>query len=356
MLIFSFAFHAQCVMCMSCVKNCDREAPELNLRPIGIDYGLPWLLPKDMQKNDHLAVSQVETNFWLGGIATILQGSVVLHYLPKILTEVGLDPSIAEAPPALDLPFAIHAALAAVILAFPGTLSYAADAATVPLQSLVNVWKRELTPVPAENAAIINLYESMMKQDADITEITKEWDMDGDGLISDWEMKEAFKLLSIPDYQQDILLNALKRESAEGDLSVTTLMDDIQELYFDIKEAEQASPPTYQSIKAENELQTKLTFVEIFNRLDKNGNGFISKDEFSTVSDLGYFKTPLTEQEASDLFDKADILRSGRLNLFEFMSILRKTVKVGIQELGYGYIPLAWGSLTAYWIGLGMKE
>ena len=35
-----------CVMCMSCVKNCDREAPEFNLRPIGIDFGLPWLLPK----------------------------------------------------------------------------------------------------------------------------------------------------------------------------------------------------------------------------------------------------------------------------------------------------------------------
>ena len=80
-----------CVMCMSCVKNCDREAPEFNLRPIGIDFGLPWLLPKTLQKDpEHLAPSQVSTNFWLGGIITILQGSVILHHLPKILEDLGI--------------------------------------------------------------------------------------------------------------------------------------------------------------------------------------------------------------------------------------------------------------------------
>jgi Fe-S-cluster-containing dehydrogenase component len=51
-----------CVMCMSCVKNCEREAPEFNLRPIGQDYGLPWFLPMQMQKSESLALSQVETN------------------------------------------------------------------------------------------------------------------------------------------------------------------------------------------------------------------------------------------------------------------------------------------------------
>ena len=102
-----------CVMCMSCVKNCDREAPEFNIRPIGVDFGLPWLLPSKMQKDPkHLAPSQVETNFWLGGIITILQGSVFLHYLPKLLVIVGIDPSIATEPPALNEPFFQHAALA----------------------------------------------------------------------------------------------------------------------------------------------------------------------------------------------------------------------------------------------------
>jgi Ca2+-binding EF-hand superfamily protein len=82
---------------------------------------------------------------------------------------------------------------------------------------------------------------------------------------------------------------------------------------------------------SENEFLSKLTFVEIFNRLDKNGNGYISKDEFIAMSKDGYFKKPLSEQELSDLFVQADVLGTGRLNLFEFMSIMRKNVKVGIQ-------------------------
>ena len=103
-------------------------------------------------------------------------------------------------------------------------------------------------------------------------------------------------------------------------------------------------------------LETKLTYVDLFNKLDSNGNGYISKEEFATMSDLGYFKRPLTKLELNDLFDKADLFQSGRLNLFEFMSIMRKTVRVEIQEIGYGYLPLASGSLAAYWIGLGMQE
>ena len=51
-----------CVMCMSCVKSCEREAPEFNLRPIGHDYGFPWLLPMKIQRPESLAPSQVETN------------------------------------------------------------------------------------------------------------------------------------------------------------------------------------------------------------------------------------------------------------------------------------------------------
>ena len=154
-----------CVMCMSCVKNCEREAPECNLRPLGQDFGLPWFVPKFLQKPEYLAPSQVETNFWLGAIITIPQGAVVLHYLPKILADVGLDPSIAEAPPAFDVPFATHAALSAAILALPGTLSYAADAASGPLETLAKIWRRQLTRQPAENTAIVNLYETLLAED-----------------------------------------------------------------------------------------------------------------------------------------------------------------------------------------------
>jgi len=358
-IAFRASFHqnaTQCVMCMSCVKNCEREAPELNLRPIGQDYGLPWLLPKAIQKRGNaLSTSQVETNFWLGGIITILQGSVALHYLPKILAALDIDPSISTAPPAPTLSFALHTTAAACILAFPGTLSYMADAASVPFESLVNIWKRKLTPRPSENGAIVNLYESLMKENVGMSTIMSEWDLDSDGIVSSWEMEEGFKALHIPKRNFELLLNVLMQDRDNG-LSVSTLMDKIQELYTDITEAELLSKPSYQQFKAANTLETKLTFVDLFNRLDSNGNGYISKDEFATMSDLGYFKRPLTKLELSDMFDKADMFQLGRLNLFEFMSIMRKTVRVEIQEIGYGYLPLAWGSLTAYWSGLGMQE
>ncbi|KAL3816035.1 hypothetical protein ACHAXA_010340 [Cyclostephanos tholiformis] len=339
-----------CVMCMSCIKNCEREAPELNLRPIGLDFGLPWLLPMQVHQGKSLAKSQVKTNFWFGGVITILQGSIILHYLPKILHELGMDPSIATSKPAFDLPFAIHSALSAVILAVPGMIALVADFAAVPLESLSNVWKRELTHHPAENAAIKNLYGSLLNGGVDFSSTIEEWDLDGDGRISGWELEEGFIALNIPQSQRKLLLNVLKQDTAP------MLIDEIQDLYFAIKEAEQPSHPTYLSIIKENELQTKLTFIEIFERLDTEGSGYLTKEEFRTMSDLGYLKIPLSEQESNDLFDNADIFNTGRLNMFQFMSIMRKTVKIDIQEIGYGYLPLAWGSLTAYWLGLGLRE
>ncbi|KAL7535221.1 hypothetical protein ACHAXR_006354 [Thalassiosira sp. AJA248-18] len=169
-------------------------------------------------------------------------------------------------------------------------------------------------------------------------------------------MKEAFKQLDIPEREYDFLFNLL---GEEGDRTVSSLFDDIQELYFDVQEAQKGSlclAAAYKNQMSENDFETKLTFVEIFNRLDKEGNGFLSKEEFVAMSKRGYFKKPLLEEELNDLFDKVDVLGTGRLNLFQFMSILRKNVKVGIQEFGYGYLPLVWGSLTAYWLGLGMRE
>lgn len=297
-----------------------------------------------------MAKSQVKTNFWFGGIITILQGSVILHYLPKILHDLGIDPTIATSKPAFDVPFAIHSALSAVILAAPGTVALVADFVAVPLESLSNVWKRELTHYPAENAAIKNLYGSLLNGGKSFLSDIEKWDIDGDGRIAGWEMVEGFNALKIPQSQQKLLLNLLKQDKA------SMLIDEIQDLYFAIKESEQPSHPTYISIIKENELQTKLTFIEIFERLDTNDSGYLTKDEFRTISERGYLKIPLSEQESNDLFDSADILKSGKLNMFQFMSVMRKTVKVDIQEIGYGYLPLAWGSLTAYWLGLGLRE
>jgi hypothetical protein len=87
-----------------------------------------------------------------------------------------------------------------------------------------------------------------------------------------------------------------------------------------------------------------------------DNDGFISEEDFSSFLDRSNLKTPLSDQERHELFGNADRRWDGRLNLFEFKSMMRKIVRVGIQEIGYGYLPLAWASLTAYWLGIGMKE
>ena len=89
------------------------------------------------------------------------------------------------APPSLDdSRFAAHAAIAAVLLGLPGTFSFLADVISVPLNSLEKVYERKYTRRPAENACIINFYETLVQQDLDMEGIITELDADGDGTSS----------------------------------------------------------------------------------------------------------------------------------------------------------------------------
>lgn len=348
-----------CTMCMSCVKNCEREAPEINSRPIGLDYGLPWLLPKALQKPESVSLSQVETNFWLGALVTALQGSVLVHYMPELLAGFGLDPSIATAPPALDAPFAAHSAITAALLALPGSLSLLADQVSIPLEKAIRSWEsqRDVEKKPAEQQAIIDFYKSIASMHTDLSETVREFDLDEDGRISPWESKKAFEQLNLPDEQREMLIRAMKqRYGNEESTSISLWLDRVQDLYSSAIQAQSKLHVADQAQPVMSELQTKKTFVEIFNELDKGGKGFLNKEDFGGLAKKGYLKMSMSDKDMSDLFDRADILQNGSLTLFEFMSIMRKTVSVGIQEIGYGYLPLAWASLTAYWLSLGMKE
>jgi len=347
---------------MACIKNCEREVPELNSRPIGLDYGLPWLLPPAFQNPENLSMSQVETNFWLGALLTVLQGSVFVHYMPMILLEVGIDPVIAAATPALDMPFAAHAVVTAGLLALPGLISLAADKASIPLESMINAIRGqwEMRTDSTEQRMVINMYDTIMKSDKPLQETLREFDPDDDGRISCWECKQALGHLKLPENQCETLMRLMKRRFGDTEsLAIESWLDYFQELYVNARQAESGPSEMKHTSRLQqlgNELLTKKTFVEIFNELDRDGDGFITEEDFSAMLDKSNLKNPLTEQEKHDVFGSADILGSGRLNLFEFMSMMRKIVRVGIQEIGYGYLPLAWASLTAYWLGIGMKE
>jgi Ca2+-binding EF-hand superfamily protein len=325
---------------MSCVKNCEREVPELNSRPIGLDYGLPWLLPPAFQKPENLSLSQVETNFWLGALLTVLQGSVFVHYMPQILSELGVDPAIATAPVAFDMPFAAHAAVTAGLLALPGLVSLAADKASIPLQnaitSLRNQWESRNDSM--EHRVIIEVFDKIMKSEQSIQETLREFDPDGDGKITCWECKQALSHLKLAGTQCDTLMGLMKQRFGNADsLEIDSWFDYFQELYVNAREAEMKRSEKKKMRRlrqqVDNVLPSKKTFVEIFNDLDKDGDGFISEIEFSSMIDKSKLKNPLSNEEKHELFSKADLLGHGRLNLFEFMSMMRKIVRVGIQEM-----------------------
>lgn len=162
-----------------------------------------------------------------------------------------------------------------------------------------------------------------------------------------------------------VMKRRFPRFNSDADrLPLTEWMDNFQELYTNARRAQQQGPESSSGSQQTNnkstiprgKVQTKKTFVEIFNDLDENGDGFISEEEFGAIFKKGYLEADLTDKERSDLFASADIIGTGRLNLFEFMSVMRKIAEVGIQEIGYGYFPLAWASLTAYWLSIGMAE
>jgi Ca2+-binding EF-hand superfamily protein len=281
----------------------------------------------------------VDTNFWLGALLTVLQGSVFVHYMPQILSDLGFDPAIATAPVALTVPFAAHSAVTAGLLALPGLVSLAADNASIPLQnaitSLRNQW--ESRSDSNQHRLIIELYDTIMKSDQPIQETLREFDPDGDGKISCWECKQALGHLQLPDTQCETLMGLMKQHFGDVDsLEIDAWLDYFQELYVNAREAE-LRPSDKKNMsrfrQLDNELPSKKTFVEIFNDLDTDDDGFISEKEFSTMIDKSNLKRPLSQKEKHDLFSKADVLGHGRLNLFEFMGVMRKIVRVGIQEM-----------------------
>jgi len=344
---------------MSCVKNCEQEVPEVNARPIGLDFGLPWLFPSAFQDPKNLKVSQVETNYWLGALLTVLHGSVLVHYMPQILNDLGLNPSIVFAAPALNGPFLAHSTVTAGLLALPGLLSLAADSLSMPLETITrklqNRWGKIDQKAILGRRLVIDLYQSMMKSGKSIQEGLK--DLDGDGKISSWEVERALSNIGVPRNEGKTLVQLMKNRFGSFDcVPVETWIDNFQQLYLEAQEEERDYETTRQSPRFpfENTLQTKKTFVEIFDELDKDHDGFIEEQEFMGL--LAKNGIEITEEEKHSLFAAADVLHEGRLNLFEFMSTMRKIVRVGIQEIGYGYLPLAWAALTAYWLNTGLSE
>jgi len=118
------ADNADCVMCFRCVKSCEKGSPEFNLRPPGIDFGIPFLLPIPGTE----VPAKYKTNPWQAALLFLLQGAVYVHFIPLILQDIGLgDTLIASSQFGDGLDFYLHSVITLVLLLFPAGLLWAAD-------------------------------------------------------------------------------------------------------------------------------------------------------------------------------------------------------------------------------------
>ncbi|KAI8465837.1 MAG: cyclic nucleotide-binding protein [Monoraphidium minutum] len=94
-----------CVLCMTCLKACPHRSIEIRLRPPGIDL---WTTHQPTWYEVYLMF--------------MLMGAVYLHRLPELEAQFGVDP-------ALFAPKLPHILASAAIMAVPGALAWAFDAA-----------------------------------------------------------------------------------------------------------------------------------------------------------------------------------------------------------------------------------
>ena len=141
---------------------------------------------------------------------------------------------------------------------------------------------------------VIDLYDTIMKSNKPLQETLREFDPDGDGMISCWECKQALGHLNLPENQCETLMGLMKRRFGDiKSLAIESWLDYFQELYFNARQAELGPSEKKQKSRLRqlgNELPSKKTFVEIFNDLDKDNDGFISEEDFSAMLEQEQFE------------------------------------------------------------------
>ena len=216
-------------------------------------------------------------------------------------------------------------------------------------EDLSRQWGKHRDLPTQDQQMILNVYERLVAVDQPLGDTIGEFDLDGDGQISTWELDHALEHWKIPPEESHVLKGVMEARVGRAAMPTEQWLDTLQQLYLDAQAAA-ASDTAWQG-----SLKTKKTFVELFNELDQDHDGYISNDEFRAFLDTHAIRLSPHDEELL-LFGTDSQGGPTRMNLFEFMKRMRKVVRVGIQEIGYGYLPLAWASLTAYWLGLGLSE
>ncbi|KAJ1494247.1 Metallo-dependent phosphatase-like protein, partial [Baffinella frigidus] len=174
-----------------------------------------------------------------------------------------------------------------------------------------------------EKLMVVKLYESILRCDMTLKQTLTEFDPDGDGVVSPWEFKQALRNanVDIPDQQ----LNAIMRtmDLQDDKLDVASFLDRFQVVYS------RAADQGLSSIETEEHRRIKgllskvgtgllagKSRVEVFEKMDINKDGFISREEFyEACNQLAH---EVSGEDRTAMWNYVDANGDGHLNYFEF--------------------------------------
>jgi len=173
-----------------------------------------------------------------------------------------------------------------------------------------------------ENKIVLKFYESLLRSDLTLKQTLEMFDQDGDGKVSPLEFKQALACAqtNLPEAQVNAILRVIDRD-ASGKLNVQDFLDRFQVVYNKTKEGEPALSPDLRNMmgKIGRMLIGGNSRVDVFKRIDTNGDGYVDQKEFYAALD-SLKLDGVTQGQKQQIWAAVDVNGDGHLNYFEFTS------------------------------------